>query len=37
MSCPNGVTVHIEVQLKDAMTQEEIDKAKTIVTGISLG
>ena len=37
MSRPNGVTVHIEVQLKDAMTQEEIEEAKTIVTGISLG
>ena len=37
LSCPNGVTVHIEVQLKDAMTKEEVEEAKVLVTGISLG
>lgn len=36
LSCPNGVTVHIEVQLKDAMSQEEIKEAEKQLTGIRL-
>ena len=36
MSRPNGVTVHIEVQLKGAMTQEEFEVATKQLTGIKL-